>query len=449
MKYFGWIPNTSGTISFSSFGHIKSFFGTNYINVADRDTRYVVSHERRWLSDAAIPLLSSLPVFRELANRLFLGSSGLFYFVCVCRGQGRLPKNDGFLEGRVFVFTRSRWEASAKHRFKEYKEYLKKYESGNELTSYFSSTYNRAMNDLAIECEDFVGFILGRDGVVELNYVNEASRPEITFRTSRAAREESSEEVWLLLSQSFNYLKDAAHAHCFHHPKTDTLVRLERTTVEGEWISFSAARLLKKIIEFKKENVLNTFNSALGIIPYTKALCKIADKKYSGTYIPLFDDENLKNVLELKREIYIEAGKNKKQGSDFITALVIAVIAASFSFVSVLSLNNRDDKSNIKVNTDILRIAETIVENPKIALMYVVAVGVFLFCVRGLYVNGLDHYKNNEVNRILVKSYRDLLRLVAPNGKVSYCAVMLILSLIGLLLGLYFLAASYAKFLAY
>jgi len=275
-QFKGWIPTVSGRLSFSLFGATTHPTDATTTNISDRDTRYVISYQQRYLLDAVLS--------RRLASLIF-GLTGEFSAVCIGKASNNPAVPSEHMEGFLFLF-RKKWK-DAHGLIEAERLYLQ----GQQpvATGKLESIYEHRFGDLALALltkSIFAArFRLDRDGeaTLEIPDLNSLSDDAPSFPNS-----EKEHYLHLVSSQLFFFLKDIAHHHQHHDPHTDTLVDLHQFD-EGDdyyWRCETLRGLYRKILEFKRLRSESVCRSARGVLVYARSFKSLSEKKLGRAIEP-------------------------------------------------------------------------------------------------------------------------------------------------------------------
>ena len=410
-EFRGWVPNTSGALSFSVFGESSEPTYSIYSNKADKKIRYVLSVQKRGLSDSAIP---------KKLSEFFFKLDGTFFFVCVAEGPGEVPFQKGAMKGHIFIYKKEHWHNCGFNEFDKYSTILDDYshECHGELRDYFSSVYEEATRKLATYAYSVVEFNLNRNGITEIIF----SSPyvfnclgENQKITKNAAIQEFTES-YKISSQSFNFLKDISHHHQNHSPKTDTLVRLHPLENDISWRALTLRELYKKVIEFKRGGNNCIYFSALGIIPYIKCFKLICEtEKVEDENLPVINTEFLKESLAASHKKHLVSESEDLSLKSFFQGTLFGFIAIYLSVSGILSVLPDDKKKDLNISGPLVVASKYAIEHPFPCLFFILSlISTYFF---------INVAKRSHKISFLLKAYRDFQRILLCYNKHLNAAI--------------------------
>lgn len=393
-----WIPNTSGALSFSLFGDTSFPSVSNRAMAADGKTRYAIVSQRRKSLDSAIPF------FKELLNSLFFSHEGEFLYICVAKGCGEFPIEDGALSGYLYIYSLDK-QNIYKERSKSARNKLDNYkciDGGLEL--FFNEEYIDLTRNLASFSKSMVEFKIKRNGEVEValtapyQFTCLENTPEFTDENNILDRDN---QIYRIASQSFYFLRDLSHHHKNHRPKTDTIVRLHPVTDnQNRWKGIVLKELFKKVIEFKKSDSEIICSDATGIIPYIESFQKIAGQ---GEHIPTLDMRLLEKSLKANHTKILASQASRFNYASFFSALFFSLTGIAIGISSLVQILPEKQREKIVLSKPLVSLVTFCSESPVLCLAAIVA-SVMIWALAG----GI--YQRDGFRRLLEK-YRDIQRL--------------------------------------
>lgn len=294
MQYKGWIPTVGERLSFSLAGHTKYPSQAITRSAADPSIRYIISFQRRWLSDTAIPFAKRL-----LTNALFSHSND-FWFVMVAQVSNCPAELSGPLVGHILFFENKEAWKQVRGKIKKAQENLCSFPGRTNLEAWYEVEVQALLDAVGSLSLVKAEFEVERTGICTIT--RPPSQPALTdqFRNASAREIFRNENLaHALFSQFFFFLKDLIHVHQHHHPKTDTIVDLYKVgdgKSQFEWMALTLRALYKKVLDFKRENAAGMHSSTVGIVAYVSAFDNIARRSLSSseyTRLPKRNHESL------------------------------------------------------------------------------------------------------------------------------------------------------------
>lgn len=430
LEFKGWVPNTSGALSFSVFGEGNEPSISIHVNKSDRNNRFIIAAQNRWLSDSAIPFMW----LKKLIIKTLFHQEGDFHFVCLAKGPGSVPRQDGIMNGHLYIFKKRQWEIRGQGVFLQYADILEAYcqlEHG-PINDYFDGHFAASARELATFAYSVVDFEMRRDGVVEIQfsspYIMPAFGPSQEITSNENILEDT--EAYKISSQSFNFLKDIAHCHQHHSPKTDTLVKLHPKDDDISWRSLTLKELNKKVIEFKRRSGNEIYFSALGILPYIKCFKKIivADN-VDESNMPIIHVDYLHESLTAVHQKHL-VNKNEQYTLNSLFQNSLFSIAGLFlSIGSILAILPESKRDDVVLNKYLHTASLFILDKPIVSSAIVFALLFTKYFVKAA--------SNSRILLIFLKAYRDIQRILLCLSKEVNAIIQLVLSLIVFSLYLY------------
>ncbi|TYO96834.1 hypothetical protein EDC39_112122 [Geothermobacter ehrlichii] len=402
-KFKGWVPNTSGAISFSLFGESSCPSPTIRWHRADADFRYIICAQKRQLLDSAIPF------FKRTLNRILYKQSGEFYFLCLANGNGEIPKDGGRINGYVLIFDIRQWP-SCLGRLKQYTSYLSDFDidSKQTLNSYFHDKFDKCLADVAPLAYAMAQFTLERNGITEI--LVSSPYPSPTFHPAPIVETDDRErhiaghnQIYKIASQCFIFIKDISHYHQNHTKSTDSIVKLHPVKDEhsNDWKLLTIKELYSQTIEFKRDPSDKVCANASGIIPYVKCFLDIVGQIDN---LPKLKLDYLKESLDANhRKVQANESKSFNYQQFFLTVW-LSIVGIIFSVTSFLEILPETNKSYIVYKYPaFFRLAVDIIANPIKTFSWVTALIIIFSLLSGIYRQPIFYY--------LLSKYRDIQRI--------------------------------------
>jgi hypothetical protein len=279
--YIGWVPTVGRRLSYSIIGHTNHPSVAETANVADIKIRRILCLQTRTLLDSA------LPIFKSQLARLFFNYDGSFVFLLDAECTNNLLDKDQTLHGRLYIFKDNidnevdKNILGLKYAISELNEYNSSLSKQclDVVYSGIKENYLKNIKENSIFSADF---ILERDGLIGIDFNGEE------------------ELEHLICAQLFFFIKDIAHRHQHHHPKTDTILDVYKLS-SPNWQDEILRSLYKRVLDFKRSRNEWVCASALGIITYIKAFKKVCDSK-GIVYTVNRDDDDLSESIKITRD---------------------------------------------------------------------------------------------------------------------------------------------------
>lgn len=354
----GWVPTVSGCLSFSIFGENDYPRKVTTSNVADSDLRYIVSWQKRLLTDTVLPL-------KEKSSRVFFGQEGAFWCVCIASCSNNPTVSDDQLTGNLYLFHGEAMWNIVKNEIVEYQEAL------SSLSD--PQRFNEFKTNLIGNSSYYVEFNLSRNGVAELT-----SPKDISVLSKNAPKfpqdgKKNSVLTHRVSSQLFFFLKDIAHRHQHHDPSTDTMVDIYEADDDYRWRCNTLRILLRKILEFKRSTSFDFLSSSLGLLAYTNSFRDISNKVLEDKKIvPDYNQQALEQSIRAAQEVKSLTLQSKIRTQELFKSLFFSIIGIMFAVVG-LGLGFYDGPK-LAPKPYIIDIASFIVEQIALSIFFVAIV---------------------------------------------------------------------------
>lgn len=434
MKYFGWIPNLRGRLSFSTIGS-----STIPYESEDTDkTEYKIITQERTLNDSALPRFIRKPIFeyrkspirkvlikaytsgickkKSLEKMLF--NSGDFQFVFF---QNKNESTDDRISGSIYVVSKCIDELN----FLEYKSTLSSMLQDNEgATNVISLLENNSVFHSK--------FLLERNGITEFSDVTLKKIAVDCLKWDK--KTEHKTFILKAVSQLYYFLKDMCHQHQHHDSKADMLLPLlpsdesQEDAIKhlGEKIFKSLYRV---VLKMRRTHTAKDYYSMRGILSYIDSFRRVVEeingceklaKKYDKK-----GDEGIISSIDAKSQslLFIEEKKSKFWlSTPSIGSLSIATMALLFAFSSLIINANRSSDNPFKF---------TVPQSYYDFVNYIFDKPCEIFAVVGAIYFGFFLWKSNSS-----KLRSDLMRIVYAVGmRKSIAIVCIFIGIFSALLG--------------
>ena len=341
VQFKGWVPTVSGRLSLSIFGDTNHPRTTVNANIADGKTRYIVCYQQRKLLDAVLP-------FKNILAKFVLRLEGTFWCSCIAKCSNDSTLIEDKLEGRLLIFNGKKlWKKNGAEKIIHQKQALLKQfqflENDSNIISYYEEEFNSLKNSLGLLSSFYVDFTMGRDGVVTFTIPDQLdiSPDAPAFPEDTKAREHL---IHVVSSQLFFFLRDIAHRHQHHDPKTNTIVDLYR--VNGDdytWRCDTLRNLYRKILEFKRSRQELIYSSSLGMLAYVNSFKAITADAYKSQSSmkelrPKLNDKTLTESIRASQSATQNSIQAQIRNSDTIRNTIIGTLGVLFTLVSLIRL---------------------------------------------------------------------------------------------------------------
>ena len=315
-----------------------------FVNVADRDTRFVIALQERPTKNANVP---------SSAKVLLVQKSALW---CVCIAECDKRQRENPLMGRLYIFDDDQsWKKLLKDEILPALDHLSSYDASSciPLKRWFSVQHPKLLKSVSSCAGFFCDFELHRNGFVHFkadkSTTTKASKPLTTFGGQLASSHGSSnntmsfaEGAHCLASQAFFFLKDITHRHQHHDPARDTVTDLY-LCVDGDeayWQQATYDSLIRSVVALRRQKLDITIRSALGILAYASSFQKLVHDAASKSRSPLLEHihDNIRESLEIQQNTVTDfdsyKGHRLMQWEIFIV-FWIGILTVSLSTASI------------------------------------------------------------------------------------------------------------------
>jgi len=323
-RFRGWIPTVSGCLSFSIFG--ENDFPRKVVsnNVANAENRYIISWQKRLLTDTVLP-------FKELTSGSFLKEEGVFWCVCVASCGDNPVISDNKLSGTLYLFHGKKMWHQVERDIIEKQRAL----SSHLLDG--DSEFQIFQESLISKCSYYAKFNLSRNGDTEIvspENLDSFSELAPNFPKGVDAR---NRQLHMVSSQLFFFLKDIAHHHQHHAPTTDTMIDIY--TIDGDddynWRCSTLRVLLRKILEFKRSTDIGSIRSSLGVLAYTNSFCDISKKVLNRKLSPKFNKRSLEQSIKATDEIKSLVIQKRIRAQELFRNLFFSFLGIVFAVIGL------------------------------------------------------------------------------------------------------------------
>lgn len=249
-RFFGWIPNVAGKLSFTLSG--TSAYPNQFHQSANVGSggRYFVGFQHRNLSDTTLPFFSEWPIIRSWIDNLVFNKDGNFVFLCLFK----IAEDKDSASGHIYAFAHETWRNVYPRMSDKLNRIAEIWDNETVLTKEFdASDLNSA--DYGAQ------FLIKRNGIVEVDTVAINASPRLEISTHKFEHS--------LAAQCYFCLRDLLHIHRFHAPSSDTIIDVypDMDTLVHQ-INFS---LMRRALAARRVQSVEAQYRALGIISYLKA----------------------------------------------------------------------------------------------------------------------------------------------------------------------------------
>ena len=421
----GWIPAVSGRLSFSVFGRTSLPTEAVTANVADRERRFLASYQARYSADVLLP-------FKRVLAPILFGVEGEIWFVFVANTQHSDDRTQEFLCGTAFMFTDKRaWRQAVLPELTTYQRHLRafRFPTHGSVLDYAMPVFDHTTEYCRSLASFYADVRISRTGTTEI------SVPDPLKLNNRAPKlpdepRQRTHIIYILAAQIFVFLKDIGHRHQHHDPATDTIVDLCQVEPDDDlsWRLSTLYAMYRKVIDYKRNPHVSTFNNCLGIIAYAStflAICKEELSEEQEKKLPVyFSDYTATSIKATQSKIERDLTTRQKL-LDTARTTVLAVLGLLLSFVGLLKLT----KFEVNVTPDPLytRVVTLLLTRP---LPTIALVALFV-----LMVVWATNYKYKESWTLTVKIMRVLqaLPMDALAAILLLCAALTALLFVTLL----------------
>ena len=319
-KYIGWVPTVGRRLSYSIIGHTNHPSVADVANVADSSTRKILCLQARTLLDSAFP------IFKSQLAKLFFNYDGSFLFYLDAESTNNLDDEDQSLHGDLYIF-KDKVDREVDYKILDIKNAISKLNEfdgslmaeGQDINYFYSKIKEKYLRLIKEKSLFSAKFSLQRDGVINIEFNNENDILE-----------------HLICAQLFFFIKDVAHRHQHHHPKTDTILDVYKES-SSNWQDEILRSLYKRVLDFKRSRNEWVCASALGILTYIKAFKEVCRKKNIKISVDR-DDDGLAESIKIARDELRHLTSQKVGFRNVWIATGLAAIGVLLMFSSLGSL---------------------------------------------------------------------------------------------------------------
>lgn len=285
VTYVGWIPTILGRLSFTKIGSTSQAGNTKRYPVGTN--RFFVVCQIRWTTDALFAWirkkfsLSLNWILRNIRIVEFPYEIGEFSYYLVAEKSSNSSEDKRTLTGYIISLPSKRDGLNA--------DIFKTTTSGKETDEEtplvlsldgvldLVSKYNESIKDkdnlrIPERAATMFSFVLERDGIVELTFVN------------NYPRDLASDEIESLAEQAFFFIKDISHVHQHHSESSDSPFRLHRKNTDTndttKWAHEIHRELQRAVVTNRRmKSDCDMMLDAVGIACYMESFVKIAKKR--------------------------------------------------------------------------------------------------------------------------------------------------------------------------
>jgi len=237
------------------------------------------------------------------------------------------------------------------------------------LEDYVAARHKRVGRLVTDECLAFASFTLQRNGELELSSVHIAEDARSGV-----------EDVDVLASQLFFFLKDITHKHQHHHDSTDTIIGLYHATDDLTWRRKVLFALYYQITDLRRWKDERRYGNALGMLAYAKAFVVASETKGP---LPFFFNDGIEASLHAAQDNERSNNAEISKRSDSERNLIIFFIGTSLSLLG-LAIAFEDKFQDASPSSSFIRIVRYVYVNIDLALAIVIITSVLLAIYRRL-----------------------------------------------------------------
>lgn len=337
LVYRGWIPTVAGKLSFRIIGDCNHPTRCVSANSLVGSHRYVLSFQRRNLSDAPFRKIAAL---RNLV--------GDFRFVFIGRVRQDLNAINLPMFGHVFLFKDLRVWRRIRHDARYAQNLLNRYQENPDEQHALEPSVIQAMTGVSARLEAAADvscrIVLKRTGELSLRRLT-PKRPEYIELADDLRIYANLSLSEMMAAQFYYFMRDITHAHQHHHPRTDTILTVYATRNDVDWRKNVLFSLYNHIISRKRSSSFFECGNSLGILAYAESFYRLCKGSLGARWphheknFPTFNNEELKAsigaTLERLRSSYSAAAtRRQERWQHKITwfTVLVSLMALLFAF---------------------------------------------------------------------------------------------------------------------
>lgn len=321
MKYYAWIPNTIGRLSFSFAGITD--YPTRVICEHNFRSggRYFAGYQRRDLSDTNL-LLERVPLFFKLwVDKQIHRKDGDFQFCILMKKSASAD----YVKGRIHIFRRTPWKQIES----AFKEKLKLVPNQFEETTNLEAFFGQ---DIFLKSSAAIKFKLKRNGEL----ICEVEKIDADLKGSTNASQSGLEHI--IASQTYFFIRDLFHKHRFHAPSSDTVLDVYSNSTD--WKKNVCHALARKAIALRRQQTLTSLAKAAGVTTYLKSFVGNIMSSRERKREPLFDLNSFENSLAFGKNLV--SIKPKSGFRHFIRSSINSITVMATLLLSYFNILNRN-----------------------------------------------------------------------------------------------------------
>jgi hypothetical protein len=343
MDYFGWVPTVTGNLSFTTLGN-GSF--PSRCSRLDTSKSFVI-YQKRDLLDVLVPFADDIEVakfFREKIANWILRISGQFSFVMVATPDEATQ----CCRGEIYIVAHAT-NNKALHRSQ------------------------KLLRDSAGTDEDLAEFV---SEVVKLCCYEAKFELQRQGRLKISSSEQGQDSTvveYILVNQSFFFVKDISHGHQHHDPRHDAITQMTADTDASglAWIRETQQALYRSIIRYKRFRNEKALFRASGILAYTQSF----QKSYADDALAkeTYHQSELEQSLAVTRSEIQHFDQKRLASIETFRNFFFALFGLAMSVTFLARLGTPPD---IQVDGRIVKLAITLATNPLEAVGFTVLASV-------------------------------------------------------------------------
>ena len=348
--YKAWVPTVSGRLSFDVIGGGVDPRYSAFANVADKNERFFVCHQRRVLLDGTLPA-------KEFFSKLLFNLDGRFYFLCIGESSNSIKVRDDYLKGKILIFNENAWLSGVQDGVTEFRKKLlgfNKLSSPGSLWQHVRSHQEALLKELPEKSWFYADFALARTGIVTFGLEDD---PVLAPNAPEFPEDKKPKMEHIVCAQLYFFLKDIIHTHQHHDPTTDTMLDIHLLEDEDDytWRSETLRLLYRKVLQYKRSRKEEIFSSALGTLAYIKSFRKISEDelgndpqylKNNQTIMPVLNDEYLKDSILASQGALRNTIQDRIRELDVIRNTLIGIIGSLLALVGLIKLTSIQFEAN-------------------------------------------------------------------------------------------------------
>lgn len=386
----------------------------------------ICAQPRREL-DVVLPL-------KTLSSRMLLGFDGRGIGVCIARASNDPTRTRADLNGHVLWFHKRDGWKQVERILEELRDCVDRYFEDTPPTESIDATeesIQKRIDQLCRLSHFHAPFCLTRNGEFTLHSFKQLSVSENAPRFSDSDSEKEHERD-VICAQLFYFVKDIAHTHQHHSPRSDSLITLYRSDNDGDrWKHEVIRSLTLSVLRMKRNRGHCSATGALGILAYVRSFRSLFDTD-DQPLIPDFTEEHLERSVRAAADQERERLAHEHRKSDTIRNTIIGLAGLLISIASLYSIIIRNDPTKVvEPHPLLLQLGGVLTQHTPLVL------GVaFLYAVFVWNRSGILNWENWGI-------IRGSLRLVIPLGKRAAVGIFGFLAVFALYFGMTILTGSF------